>query len=138
MSAAMHDDDYERPRWQRLLLNRFVLTPLVIIVIAAGWDLYASTHDNGIVAGVVVDANGKPVAGADVTLWTFNFTTFKETTTIKTGPDGRFTFTDNPSHNIQVSAEKPGLGASARVPIRLYFRAQDTTLAKPLVLTGQS
>jgi protocatechuate 3,4-dioxygenase beta subunit len=134
----MSDDDYERPRWQRLLLNRFVLTPLIIVVIAAGWDLYASTHDNGIVEGVVVDASGRPVDGAAVTLWTFNFTTFNETSQTKTGPDGHFTFTDNPSHHIQVSAVKPGVGVSERVPIRLYFRAQDTTLSEPLVLAGQS
>jgi hypothetical protein len=132
----MSDDDYDRPRWKKLVLNRFVLTPLIILVIAGGWDLYASTHDNGIVDGVVVDASGKPVAGADVTLWTFNFTTFSETSQTKSGPDGHFSFTNNPSHHIQVSATKPGVGSSARLPIRLYFRSQDTTLAEPLVLSS--
>lgn len=127
----------ERPRWKRWLLNRFVLTPLVILLVAGAWDIYASTHDDGLVVGRVVDEQGKPVAGAEVTLWVFNFTTFSENRTVKTGSDGGFEITGNPSHNIQVSATKPGVGSSPRVPIRLYFRAQNTKLAAPLVLSGK-
>jgi hypothetical protein len=134
----MSDDDIERPRWKRLFLNRFVMVPLVLAIIAGSWDLFASTHDDGLVQGQVVDQAGKPVEGASVTLWTFNFTTFKETSLTVSGPDGRFTFTDNPSHNIQVSAEKPGIGRSPRLPIRLYFRAQNTTLREPLRLAQGS
>ncbi len=132
----MSDDEFNRPRWQRLLVNRFVLTPLVIILVGAGWDFYASTHDDGIVKGRVVDAAGRPVPDANVTLWTYNFTTFSETSHTVSGPDGWFTFTNNPSHRIEVSAAKPGVGASVRVPISLYFRSEDTTLPKPLVLAG--
>jgi hypothetical protein len=131
----MGDDDFARPHWKRLLFNRFVMVPMVLAAIAVSWNLYARTHDDGIVMGEVVDAAGKPVEGASVTLWTFNFTTFSETNRTTTGLDGRFTFTGNPSHNIQVSAEKPGIGRSPRVPIRLYFRAQNTTLREPLRLT---
>jgi hypothetical protein len=129
---------FGRPRWTRWLVNRFVLTGLVIAVVAGGWDFYASTHDDGIVAGRVVDGQGRPVAGATVTLWIFNFTTFREDRHVQSGPDGAFLITGNPSHNIEVSAAKPGLGASKRVPIRLYFRSQDTVLAAPLVLEPQS
>jgi hypothetical protein len=131
----MSDDEFARPLWKQLLLNRFVMVPAILAAIAASWNLYAMTHDDGLVQGEVVDAAGRPVEGASVTLWTFTFTTFKETSQTMSGPDGRFTFTGNPSHNIQVSAEKPGIGRSARVPIRLYFRAQNTTLREPLRLT---
>ena len=130
----MRHDDFAQPRWKRLLLNRFVIVPTVLAAIAISWDLYAQTHNDGLVKGEVVDAAGRPVEGASVTLWTFNFTTFSEKSRTTTGPDGHFTFTDNPSHNIQVSAEKPGIGRSPRVPIRLYFRAQNTTLREPLRL----
>jgi Carboxypeptidase regulatory-like domain len=132
------DDDIERPRWKRLLLNRFIVVPLILAVIGVSWDLFAKTHDDGLVQGEVVDHAGKPVEGASVTLWTFNFTTFRETSRTTSGPDGRFTFTDNSSHNIQVSAEKQGVGRSERVPIRLYFRAQNTTLREPLRLAEGS
>ena len=64
----------------------------------------------------------------------------EEPTTVRiySGADGVFRFTNNPSHKIQVSAEKPGVGRSQRVPVFLYFRSQDTTLDSPLRLTGSS
>ena len=129
-------DDEPAPRWRRLLLNRFVLTPLALAVIAAGWDAYAVTHAHGVVQGQVVDSAGRPVAGAVVTLWTYNFTTYVETSQTSTDGDGRFGFTKNFSHRIQINAAKPGAGSSPRHPVRLYFRAQDTTLTQPLVLLG--
>jgi len=133
----MRDEDYSpRPLWRRWLLNRFVMVPLVLALIAGAWNLYASTHDDGIVTGQVVDAAGKPVEGAEVTLWNFNFTTFREASRAMSGPDGRFTFTDNTSHNIQLSAEKPGVGRAERVPLRLYFKAQNAAMKAPLRLVG--
>ncbi len=132
MSAS---DDVTGPRWKRLLLNRFVIVPALLVLITLGWNLWVITHDHGIVAGRVLDANGAPVEGAEVKLWVFNFTTFVEKASTTTRPDGSFAFASNPSHNIQVSAEKPGLGRSARVPIRLHFAAEDYTLKTPLRLT---
>ena len=35
----------------------------------------------------------------------FNFVTFEEKLHVKTGADGSFRFTDNPSHKIELSAE---------------------------------
>ncbi len=134
MSDNSDDDDIARPRWRRLLFNRFVLVPLGLALIAGGWNLYTLTHNDGIVTGQVVDETGQPVADAAVTLWTFNFTTFSETAKATSRQDGRFSFVGNASHNIQVSAEKPGAGRSARVPIRLYFRAQNVNLSEPLRL----
>jgi hypothetical protein len=120
--------------WRALLLNRFVLVPGAIVVAIALWNVYVATHNHGIVTGRVLDAEGRPVAGATVALWTFNFTTYEERAQVKTDADGVFRFTDNPSHRIQVGAEKQGVGRSQRVPIFLYFRSQDTVLATPLRL----
>jgi Carboxypeptidase regulatory-like domain len=131
------DKDQPVPKgWRRLLLNRFVLVPGAIAVLVLVWNIYVATHDHGLVAGRVVDAAGKPVADATVTLWVFNFTTFEERQHVKTDPAGFFRFTDNSSHKIELSAEKVGLGRSQRLPVRLYFRAQDTTLRRPLELPG--
>jgi len=121
---------------RRVLLNRFVLLPGAIAAAIILWHIYVATHDHGLVAGRVVDAAGKPVADATVALWVYNFTTYQETSHVKTDAAGIFRFTDNPSHRIQVSAEKPGVGRSARVPLFLYFRSQDAELAAPLTLTG--
>jgi Carboxypeptidase regulatory-like domain len=121
---------------KRILLNRFVLVPGAIALVALIWNLYVATHNHGAVVGRVIDAAGKPVVDATVALWTYNFTTYEERDHVKTDADGVFRFTSNPSHRIQVSAEKPGVGRASRVPVFLYFRAQDVDLAQPLRLTS--
>ena len=65
MSAS--DDDVTGPRWKRLLLNRFVIVPALLVLITLGWNLWVITHDHGIVAGRVLDSNGAPVEGAATT-----------------------------------------------------------------------
>jgi Carboxypeptidase regulatory-like domain len=126
----------ERPRWRRRLLNRFVLVPGALALAVALWNVYVGLHDHGLVAGRVADAAGQPVADATVVLWVLNFTTYVEKSRTTTGPDGRFVIRDNDSHNIQIAAEKPGVGRSTRIPVRLYFRAEDIILRDPLVLGG--
>jgi len=126
----------EPPLWRRLVINRFVLVPASIAVVILLWNAYVATHDHGVVAGRVVDIAGQPVPGATVVLWVLNFTTYVEKTRATTDAAGRFVITDNDSHNIRLAAEKPGIGRSARVPVRLYFRAQDIQLREPLVLSG--
>ena len=118
----------------RFLTNRFVLVPGLLAIVALAWNLYVATHDHGVVAGRVVDAAGQPVAGATVALWVFNFTTFEDKAHVTTDAAGSFRFAGNPSHRIQISAEKPGVGRSQRVPVPLYFKAQDVTVEAPLQL----
>jgi protocatechuate 3,4-dioxygenase beta subunit len=122
--------------WRAILLNRFVLVPGAIVLAIVLWNVYVATHNNGLLIGRVTDSSGRPVADATVSLWVYNFTTYEEKARVKTDADGVFRFTDNSSHRIQVSAEKPGVGRSSRIPVFLYFRAQDTTLDTPLRLAG--
>jgi hypothetical protein len=128
------EDDLVQPHWKRWLINRFVLVPSLLVLIAIVWNFWVFTHNHGLVSGRVVDAAGTPVAGAEVKLWVFNFVTFNERASTQTRTDGSFEFTDNPSHNIQLSAEKPGMGRS-RIPVRLYFRSEDIALTQPLRLS---
>jgi hypothetical protein len=134
----MSADEVELPLWRRLAINRFVLVPATIAVAIALWNGYVASHDHGIVVGRVVDAAGRPVPDAAVVLWVLNFTTYVEKTRATTDSAGRFVITNNDSHNIRLAAEKPGVGRSARVPVRLYFRAQDIELNEPLILSGAS
>jgi hypothetical protein len=134
----MSVDEVELPLWRRLAINRFVLVPAAIAMAIALWNGYVASHDHGIVAGRVVDAAGRPVPDAAVVLWVLNFTTYVEKTRATTDSAGRFVITNNDSHNIRLAAEKPGVGRSARVPVRLYFRAQDIELNEPLILSGAS
>ena len=134
----MSADGVERPLWRRIAINRFVLVPATIAVAIALWNGYVASHDHGIVVGRVVDAAGRPVPDAAVVLWVLNFTTYVEKTRATTDSAGRFVITNNDSHNIRLAAEKAGVGRSARVPVRLYFRAQDIELREPLILSGGS
>ena len=134
----MSSDEVELPLWRRLAINRFVLVPATIAVAIALWNGYVASHDHGIVVGRVVDTAGRPVPDAAVVLWVLNFTTYVEKTRATTDSAGRFVITNNDSHNIRLAAEKPGVGRSARVPVRLYFRAQDIELNEPLILSGTS
>jgi hypothetical protein len=134
---TMSADDFTRPRWKGWLLNRFVLVPAALLLVALVWNVWVTRHNHGVVAGRVVDAAGAPVEGAEVKLWVFNFTTFVEKASTVTRADGTFAFANNPSHNIQVSAEKSGEGRSARLPIRLYFAGQDFQMKEPLRLADK-
>ncbi|MFI4995426.1 MAG: carboxypeptidase-like regulatory domain-containing protein [Hyphomicrobiales bacterium] len=132
----MREDGPARSFWQRAFLNRFVVVPGAIAILALIWNIYVASHDHGLVTGRVVDASGKPVAGATVALWVYNFVTYEEKMHVETDAEGIFRFTDNPSHKIQISAEKAGVGRSPRLPVFLYFRSQDIELAEPLRLAG--
>ncbi|OJY65394.1 MAG: hypothetical protein BGP12_19630 [Rhodospirillales bacterium 70-18] len=117
----------------RRLQNRFVLVPLVLAVLVAAWNLYVALHAHGVVAGRVVEADGRPAAGATVILYERDFITQNERGRTTTGPDGGFRFNGNASHLVQLQARQGAL-RSARVTLRLWFRAQDARLAQPLRL----
>ena len=121
------------PWWRLLLLNRFILVPGTIAVAALAWNGYVSLHNGGLIEGRVIDASGRPVEGADVVVLVRNVTTFSEKGRARTGPDGVFRITDNPSHHVQIFAETPS-GSSERRDLRLWFHCQNTVLDEPLVV----
>ncbi len=122
----------------RVARHRFVAVPLAIAVVVAVWNAYVAAHDDGIVRGEVVGPDGRPVAGATVTMMEQNFTTNSDRGKTLTRDDGSFEFTDNRSHNIQLRAEKPGVGRSDLVVVRLYFQAQNVSLHEPLRIRAGS
>jgi hypothetical protein len=128
------DPQVGRSLWYRLLVNRFTIVVASIALVVAVWNVYVSLHDHGVVEGRVVDASGHPVEGATVVLWVLNFTTYVEKTRATSGADGGFVVRGNDSHNIQIGAEKAGVGRAARIPVRLYFKGEDVILTAPLVL----
>jgi len=128
----------KRSRVLAVLRHRFVAVPLAIAVTVAIWNVYVSQHDGGIVRGEVVGPHGRPVAGATVSMMEQNFTTNSDRGKTTTRGDGSFEFTDNRSHNIQLRAEKPGVGRSDLVVVRLYFRAENVTLREPLRIKPSS
>lgn len=122
---------------RRVLLSRFFVVPATIAVAVALWNLYVSLHAHGLIAGRVVDADGRPVAGATVVLFAHDFVTQVEKARTSTDGSGGFRFDDNDLHLVQLQAVD-GRQSSARVTLRLWFRGQDRVLRKPLRLTGST
>ena len=119
-------------RWS-WLTSRFVLVPAVMAAAIGLWNLYVGAHNGGIIEGAVVDPAGRPVVGAEVVVLRQNVTTFSEAARATTDPQGRFRFDDNRWHHVQLFAEKDGI-RSERTTLRLWFKAQDASLAEPLRL----
>lgn len=114
------------------LASRWVLVPGAMILFTLGWLAYVNSHNHGLIDGRVVDAAGQPVTGASVLLFERGFVTHQERGRATSDAQGRFRFTDNRSHSIQLEAEAKGLGRTDRRILRLWFAAQDATLAEPL------
>lgn len=114
------------------LLSRWVIVPGIMLVVGLAWMVYANAHNHGLIEGQVVDAAGKPVAGASVLLFERGFVTHQERGRATSDAAGIFRFTDNQSHSVQLEAVAPGLGRTNRQIVRLWFAAQDIQLTEPL------
>ncbi len=114
------------------LSSRWVIVPGGMLLVTLAWLAYVGAHAHGRIEGQVVDATGKPVAGASVLLFERGFVTHQERGRVTSDTAGRFLFTDNRSHSVQLEATAPGLGRTDRRIVRLWFAAQDTTLELPL------
>ena len=120
--------------WAR---NRWVVVPALLAIVIGAWNVHVAANANGVIEGRVVDAAGTPIAGATVTLFNRSFITSEARQTMLTDATGHFRITGNQSHAVQLGAEAPGFAPGPRRTVRLLFRAQDVTLAQPLVLARQ-
>jgi Carboxypeptidase regulatory-like domain len=122
------------PDW---IMGRWVVVPLCAAACVAAWNGYVAHNAGGRVEGRVVDGAGRPVPGATVILLERNFITHNERQHTTTDAAGRFHFTGNDNHSLQLEAESAPLGRSERRVVRLMFRAENVTLAEPLRLAGR-
>lgn len=122
------------PAWLR---SRWVVVPGLLAFVTLGWNLYVGANATGVIEGQVVDRNGRPVEGATVTLFNRSFITNDPRQRTVTGADGRFRFENNDSHAVQLEAELAGAARSERVTLRLWFRAQERRLERPLVVAAR-
>jgi hypothetical protein len=116
------------------LINRVTITFAAIALVVVLWNLYVMQHDDGILAGTVTGPDGRPVPGAEVVLSERTIVSLDPIAATVTDDDGRFAFTRHDRHRVVLSASKPGLGASGRLEVRLYFKNQNRELAEPLRL----
>ena len=122
--------------WRQLLGNRYTIVLGLIAVGTAAWNLYVIRHDQGLVEGRVLDAVGRPAAGATVALYERTLTTLEPRGSAETDAEGRFRFRGQPAHHFVLEAKKAGSGQSPRTSVRRYFRGQNLVLAEPLRLAA--
>lgn len=122
--------------WRRALTHRFVVVPALLAIVVAGWNLYISFHDDGIIAGTVRDAAGQPVQGAEVIFFERNFINYQEKQRVKTDAAGAYRFTGMQVHVGQIEAQLGDGRRSERHQLRLWFRAQNTEVP-PLVVEAR-
>jgi hypothetical protein len=118
------------PAWLR---SRWVVVPALIAGVTLGWNLFVAASATGVIEGRVVDASGRPIEGATVTLFNRSFITNDPRQRTVTSHGGLFRFERNDSHAVQLEAELDGI-RSERMTVRLWFRAQERRLETPLVL----
>ena len=111
-----------------------MIVPLFLVILIGGWNLYVAPARSWPDRGRVVDASGQPVPDATVILYQRQFTNQIEHARTRTDADGRFQFSGNDSHLVQLQARAPDGAQSPRVTVRLWFKAQDRTLLHPLVI----
>jgi Carboxypeptidase regulatory-like domain len=119
------------------LRNRWVVVPLAMAAMVLAWNGYVALNDGGVIEGRVVDVTGRPVPDATVILLERHFVMHNERRRTTTDGGGRFHFTGNDNHSLQLEAEAAGLGRSERRVVRLWFRAQNVRLAEPLRFAGR-
>ena len=115
------------------LLNRWILTFGSITIVTAVWNAYVVLNDDGIFAGRIVDAKGRPVAGATVKLGKHSLVAIHVSEETLTDEDGQFGFHGHTFYHVHIEARKDGVGVS-KTYHRLYFRGQNETLSEPLRL----
>ena len=121
--------------WRRFLLHRFFLVPLVVALVAAGWNIYIAFNDGGIIEGQVRDRAGAPVPGATVIFFERNFIYYQELRRTTTDARGAFRFDGMRVHVGQLEARTEDGQHSERRQLRLWFRAQDTEVAPLIIAT---
>jgi len=114
---------------------RYACVVGALVLLVGGCNLWVALHDDGVVRGRVVQADGRPAAGATVSFWEKTLTTLERRTATETGPDGGFVLTGQAAHHFALQAEKIGFGASQRRLYRRYFRGQNLVLDEPLRLS---
>ncbi len=108
---------------QGLLANRYILLLGLLALGAIGWNAY-----------VVLQDDGRGVAGARVTLSERTLTTLEPRAEAVTGADGVSRFVGQPAHHFALEARKDGAGAAPRSLHRRWFRGQNLWLQEPLRL----
>ena len=122
-------------------LNSFLsenLSTIVFVLVVAAligvWNIYISFHNDGLVAGRVVDRSGRGVENATVIIAEKTLEKLKNQQEMTTDEQGYFRFDGIDMVEFVVWAEKSGYAEMKNRSYHLYFKKQNFQLPEPLVL----
>lgn len=121
-----------------IFINRYTITFGITIAIALLWNLFIIFNDSGILNGRVVDRDNQPISNARVVLSEKTLLVTAPRDEVFTNAEGYFRFEGHRLYHLYLEASKDDLGSSSSQKIRLYFKGQNRTLKKPLVLESNS
>ena len=119
----------------RRKLNWNLVFLALAAVVALGLTIWIQTGRSGEIRGVVLSADGAPVAGATVRLREKTLNLVKQGITATTDAEGRFTYADQEIIEFFLDAQGPGGRRSPEERYHLYFAGQDFEIPEPLVLS---
>ena len=111
-----------------------VVFAAVVGVLIGAWNIYISFHDDGTVAGRVVNDIGGGVGNATVIIAEKTLEMLKNQQEITTDDQGYFRFEGIEMVEFIIRAEKPGYAEMKNRSYHLYFKRQNFHLPEPLVL----
>ncbi|MBN2553275.1 MAG: carboxypeptidase regulatory-like domain-containing protein [Spirochaetales bacterium] len=111
-----------------------VVFAAVLGVLIGAWNIYISFHDDGTVAGRVVNSSGAGVESATVIVAEKTLEMLKNQQETTTDDQGYFRFEGIDMVEFIIRAEKPGYLEMKNRSYHLYFKKQNFHLPEPLVL----
>ena len=124
--------------FRSIFINRYTTTFGTTLAIALLWNLFVIFNDSGILNGRVVNRNNQPVANAQVVLSEKTLLVTAPRDEVITDAEGYFRFEGHKLYHLYLEVSRDDLGSSASQEVRLYFKGQNKTLDKPLVLEPRS
>jgi len=117
-----------------LLTNRLVIVIVLVLVVSGSVQALTSMNDDGNISGQVMNADGEPVAGANVVIQGLNIRSQTGGANTTTNENGYYEFTNQTDVlEFRLSVTKEGY-KSTEIRHHLYFKGQneriDVTLNK--------
>lgn len=112
---------------KKLLFNKLTYVVVIILVLSAGAQAYATANDDGQITGTVIDTNNEPVNNATVRLEVIPLSGVTETETTTTGPNGKFEFTREDILELRITVIVDGEQMYSQ-PHHLLYRGQNSNL----------
>lgn len=113
--------------WRFLFLNWITIVVVSVIAASLVGAAYVDETSNGTIEGTVVDENGEPVSGVEVTLRRIEVASVNKVDETTTNENGRFRFEDH-KNILELEIVVTTESGEVTKHKHLYYRGQDTEI----------